>query len=1142
TVAAFTPLPRQPAAPPLLPRDTTVAGLPSRTLPGSVPVTDYADLALKLNTRLELKGEKAHTAPCLTIELAAAYGGCRSPVLPSFNFQFNVLSGGVVADRVHVDVDYDSQREFDASNNLSIYYQGKPNEVLQRLEVGNVTFAPPPSRFLTAAIPSGNYGVQALGQVGPMRFRAIAAQQKGQLVHDARFTVGDRTQRSESRDIDDYQIEPRRFFFTVDPALFAGYPKVDILNQAQLRALRAQLAPNARPTNVRVYRLQIGSQPANPNGPRFIVNGLTSSANRGEQPYELLREGVDYYMDPSLLWFALVRQPSLDRDRIVVAYNVDLGAGAIDTLTGGTPDVRYVPVSESGHHQYANLVYDHSINPGDAAFRREIRSVYRIGGEEVRRNTINLRIVAGAAGDQEKPSAGSAQTYLQMLGLAQPTNPAAFDAENRVWPRPSDPNVSIAPGGGSSRVISDYFVVLPSVQPFTETTRGGRIEPGNLTNDPIYTTPDEYLYSTQHPTAVYRLQLKYQTEGSGDPGSLMLGAVQLRRNSERLTVDGVQLVRDLDYTVDYELGRVTFTRPDTLFPRPRTVTVQYEENPVFQSSTTNVFGIASTFSAPAGEVTFTAMAQGQKTLYNRPPLGFEPMSSLVAGVSGSWSWDAPLLTNALARIPMLSERPGDSRIALQAEIATSHPQPNSVGQAWIENFAGEGGIPVSTLDPSWFLSSRPLETPASNAIRPNLFDPAAAASLVWQTNVASPSGVPARFFAEQVDPSINIRYNGTARLPEQVLWLSLLPDTLGWQRPGARWLTPHIPAGARRWRSIRTVLSPSGADLTQVEQLEFFAMVDTRATNRDHNPTLIIDLGDVSENTLALAPDSLVVPGAGVADSTFKGRRIVHLDTLDTERDPITRVFSAALNDVGIAPDVVDSLKVVGPAGSTTLTNVPVCQAEYGVVQQIGDQRNNCTVHNSRLDEEDIDLDFALNYTEAQRANESFFRYTVDLAALSQNPIAAPRGRCFASVTDSDTSRTGPFCWIRVRVPLDAARDTVNSPLRRRIKALRLTMVAGATVPNSETITTPIARFKLAGPLWRKRADAPLAGIGGDSLALATGPRGTVSVTTISTQDPGYVHPPGLGDDADTKVSKYAQQAVQTNERSLRVIATSIPN
>ncbi|HEX2778686.1 MAG TPA: hypothetical protein VHM30_04245, partial [Gemmatimonadaceae bacterium] len=566
--------------------------------------------------------------------------------------------------------------------------------------------------------------------------------------------------------------------------------------------------------------------------------------------------------------------------------------------------------------------------------------------------------------------------------------------------------------------------------------------------------------------------------------------------------------------------------------------VQYEENPVFQNVATNVFGIASTFSAPAGEVTFTAMAQGQKTLYTRPPLGLEPASSLVAGVTGNWSWDAPLLTSALAKLPMLSERPGDSHIALQAELATSRPQPNSIGQAWIENFAGVGGIPISTLDPNWFLSSIPRSSRSTDAISPTLFDSTAAGALVWQTNVLGANGLPARFVAEQVDPTVQIQYNNTVRFPEQLLWLTLLPDSIGFARPGVRWITPRLASTQRRWRSLRTVLSPSGTDLSQVEQLEFFAMVDTSPGNASRNPTFVIDLGDVSENTLALGPDSLVVPGAASADSLFGGRHVMRLDTLDTERDSLTRVFSAALNDVGIAPDVVDRLKVISPAGAAVLQRVPICEARYGVAQAIGDARTNCTIHNNRLDEEDIDLDFALNLREAERGSESFFRYVVDLAALAQNEAAAPRGRCFASMTD--TSQAGPFCWIRIRVPLDAATDTVNSPLRRRIKALRLTMVAGRGVPNGEATTTPIGRFRLTGPLWVKRADAPVAGIGGDSVAIA-GARGTVSVTTISTQDPGYVHPPGLGDDADTKVSKYQQQAIQTNERSLRLLATNVP-
>jgi len=178
---------------------------------------EYADLGMQLNARLEAKAERNKNERCSASQAFNPISNCSGTFQPQFDFQFNVKTGGVVADRVHVNVDYDSEREFDASNNISVYYEGKSDELVHRLEVGNVSFQPPPSRFITAGIPSGNYGLQAIGQLGPMRFRTIVAQQKGNVVKDRIFSVGDRTLQSVDRDVEDYQVEPRRFFFVIDP-------------------------------------------------------------------------------------------------------------------------------------------------------------------------------------------------------------------------------------------------------------------------------------------------------------------------------------------------------------------------------------------------------------------------------------------------------------------------------------------------------------------------------------------------------------------------------------------------------------------------------------------------------------------------------------------------------------------------------------------------------------------------------------------------------------------------------------------------------------------------------------------------------------------------------------------------------------
>ena len=166
------------------------------------------------------------------------------------------------------------QREFDASNAFSLSYEGKPGSHLQRVDVGNITFSPPPSRFITPSLPSGNYGLQAVNQFGNLQVRSIFARQTGNVVQDRHYTMGARSEQPSDREIEDRQIEPRRFFFTVDPALFGrAYPNIDILNRGQLTSLRNALPDTLRPTRVLVYRLQFGAQPQNANGPRFRIQG-----------------------------------------------------------------------------------------------------------------------------------------------------------------------------------------------------------------------------------------------------------------------------------------------------------------------------------------------------------------------------------------------------------------------------------------------------------------------------------------------------------------------------------------------------------------------------------------------------------------------------------------------------------------------------------------------------------------------------------------------------------------------------------------------------------------------------------------------------------------------------------------------------
>jgi hypothetical protein len=1099
------------------------------------------NLTIRLDTRIEAKTQRTKNERCFASILFRAGFECRAPFTPSFDAQFGLQTAGGFTDRTRLDVDYDTQREFDGSNAISLSYSGRTTDWLQRIEVGNVSFQPPPSRFITSGIPSGNFGFQAAAKFGPVDVQAIAAQQKGNVVGDQVFYVGARTTRVLDREIEDYQIEPRRFFFTVDPAILApAYPNIDILNGRQMSELALALPDSVRPSRVFLYRLILGGQPPNPNGPRFQIIGdpLARLGGGTGQVYELLRESIDYYLDPSQLWFALVRPLSLSNERLVVAYSLTInGRDTVIAHLGGTPDLEL----EIDRTQLAHLVWDPQITPGDPAFRREIRSVYRIGGDDVRRSSVQVRIVAGSAADQEKPPAGSVETYLQLFGLSQATNASLFDAENRLWPRPQDPNF-IASGVPGSGIFLDRFLVFPTLEPFA--SRGLASTPGVVPNDTIYRTPSEYLYSVQHPPSFYRLRLRYESSG-GSAGTLALNAVQLRPGSERLTLEGRPLIRGIDYEIDYDLGRVTLTRPDTLSVVPRRLVVSYEENPLFAAIPTSIFGLSTQWTLPSGRISMVAISQTQRSTFTRPTLGLEPQAALVSGVSANFGWDLGRPGGGGVADSARLARTPRARFEIGAEVAVSRPLQRPNQQAFVETFDREGGVNVSLLDAQWQLSSQPaLGTLLGSRLGGQVLDTTRATSMAFQNSGTLANGQRLQFTIADIDPQAAFAGLGIAT-PEEIMWLSLYPLAIGGkydaERRLHRWRTGSTLQG-RRWRSIRTVFGAggSGVDISRGEQIEFWALIDTMPARRGRNPTLVLDFGDVSENSVALVPDSLVVTGD---DSLYFGRHLEGFNRLDSERDRFSRAFNADVNDLGLAGDVADQLTIIGGREPVTASNFAICALSRGTNRVLGDTQANCTSRNGRLDEEDIDQDAALNYDAAERERERVRRYVID---LSDRAFYTRVGRCGAVVRDVNggIASDATLCWVQVRLPFTEPDDsTASGPNLRRIRALRVTMVSGPTLADDRFSMIGITRLRVIGAPWLKRADRPLHGVGG----LETAPTGSVIATLIGTQDRDstrgvfYESPPGVSDLPDDASTAFGNQQVQINERSLRVLATELP-
>ena len=573
------------------PERKSLLGLPAK----------YADLRIDGSAFLEIRSDKVKNLRCTPAQLLDRNSGCRGGFkAPRLDNEFNAKVGGVIGSRLHVNVDYDSRREFNANNDMQVYYQGLQDEVLQRLEIGTVSFRTPASRFLTAAIPANNFGLNATFEFGPLTLQAMMATQEGSVVSQRNYTFGGTTSEPQDRQVRDVDFESGRFFWAVDPVTLPNYPFVDILNMDAV-----VIPPAVQPADaqVRVYRYRTGAGSGlNPN-----LGGITAVALRPDGPekvegtWQLLLQGSDYYLDPSATWFALANK--LDQnDYLAVSYVT------IDGTRVGT-----FPAQENpGVSDTLLLIALPRQGPAQQTFRHEMRQVYRVSGTDLDKPSLKVSVTLNQS---ERPSNSDALTYLAFFGLATQPDPHIFDLDNRLFPRRRDP--------GADLVLRESYIAYPELKPFADP----RLAP-NERADSVYTSPVYLLLTPQGPPSRFQMRLQYSAAGGTDVGTLNLNALQVRRGSEQFVANGRILERGVDYEINYDLGQVTFLNPMALFPSGRgSVTARFEERGIFAVAPTSILGSTLTYSlGQTGSINLVGMYQKEQSVFNRPTLGFEPTS------------------------------------------------------------------------------------------------------------------------------------------------------------------------------------------------------------------------------------------------------------------------------------------------------------------------------------------------------------------------------------------------------------------------------------------------------------------------------------------------------------------------------------
>ena len=1045
------------------------------TLPDSAAAADSAaarpsplsDLAVRFGARGEFGGDWTRFRPCD----ASFQVTCEPGLIPQLQpeVQFSLQSAGSIADRIFVGVDYDQTREFAGSNRFQLYYQGQPGELVQRLEIGDVTFALPETRFLTRGIPVGNFGVLARGQVGSAQVQTVFAQQQGErrtrefrlggLGTDAGVVYRD------TLVLDDADYVEGQFFFLIDPADIRGSPHLDVL---ALRPGDAPIgiAPGIAP--IQLYRMErdpVRRQQVEGYIRADAVLGTDEGVVRESGWFRYLRPGEDYYLHPSGLWVAL-RAPLRPSDALAVTYVTEDGARIGDYNPevlhnqGRIPRLKLIRATETQHQ------------PGRPTWDMEMRQVYRVSGSgDVDRYSLDLSVSLGeeSGGRTFRTVPGGASiSFLQLFGLDSQSPGERVD-----WAAIFGPEEEIGEDPG----IQGTFLVFPTLRPFLEPpplpSEGLSAEEtaallGLDVNRRIYEAEDPFERSTG---GLYRLNLSAEIRSSGVTSVFSLGSFGLRAGSERVYL-GEQLLQPLiDYIVDPRAGIITLLQPEALVALGTSdvLRVSWEEPGLFQVAPTSLLGLSATFPVSSwGGVDLIGLYQVRRELVSRPRFGAEPPALGMFGVRSNLGADIPRLDDALSSFLGPGIGTG-SRLALEGEVALALPDPNLSGDAYLDDFDAGDERTLSLLANAWSLGSAPRERDGAEDALPLLVDEGTAASLVWQHTwvvrsiVGDSLGIFDGFFPQEIDRQINVA--GTAT-----------------REPGLRlsFGSPsEPPSPGSQWRSFTTVLSPTGTDLTYTEFLDFYA-------SGDDQQTLVIDLGVVSEDAFFI--DSSGSTG-GIRTETGEPWG---LGILDQEADPLKG-------------------EIWDPIADGRGVWVETCLAHPGNIYDVGSPDANCTRGNGRRDTED------LSGNEVLDTSERFLRYVVRLDGSSPY-LAKDRG---ATGTGFRLYR------IPLRGPLGIhPTGQFTAADWRAVQSIRVT-IAG---PAPTTLT--LARMRLVGSRWVKRGvEGVLTGIGGDTLAL--GGELEVTPVSVLTEGSAYQAPPGVLDEIDDPTAALSGRGVEFNEKSL---------
>jgi cell surface protein SprA len=204
---------------------------------------------------------------------------------------------------------------------------------------------------------------------------------------------------------------------------------------------------------------------------------------------------------------------------------------------------------------------------------------------------------------------------------------------------------------------------------------------------------------------------QYSSSSSSD---IRLNSMNIPQGSVVVTAGGATLTENVDYTVDYNLGTVKIIN-DGILQSGTPIKISLESQSFFNIQTKTLMG--SRFDYKFNEdfnVGGTILKLSEKPLTRKINIGDEPINNTIWGVDFTYTKNAPLLTRWADKLPIYSTKEKSS-FTVEGEFAQLIPgNPGAIGKdgtAYLDDFEGsQSTIDMKTVS-QWKLASTPQGQP-----------------------------------------------------------------------------------------------------------------------------------------------------------------------------------------------------------------------------------------------------------------------------------------------------------------------------------------------------------------------------------------------------------------------------------------------